>query len=179
MTYLANWMGRKSVLTENINLLALLGALSVTDIAAGEEIKGLKTALNTALDPSISQTASILTNRSGYNVLDNLTDKNGRGLLQPDPTQPKRMLLSGRPIIVLSDAILANGEGKAPIYLGDFSQFGTLIRRQNMELATTNIGGNAWGTNSTEARAIMRMDEIKTDGAAAVKRTLALTGVGG
>lgn len=179
MTYLANWMGRKSVLTENINLLALLGALSATDIAAGEEIKGLKTALNTALDPSISQTASILTNQSGYNVLDNLTDKNGRGLLQPDPTQPKRMLLSGRPIIVLSDAILANGEGKAPIYLGDFSQFGTLIRRQNMELATTNIGGNAWGTNSTEARAIMRMDEIKTDGAAAVKRTLALTGVGG
>lgn len=176
MSYLANWMGRKSVLTENINLLALLASLSATDIAAGEEIKGIKTALNTGLDPSISQTASILTNQSGYNVLDNLTDTNGRGLLQPDPTQPRRMLLSGRPIIVLSDSILANDSEKAPVYLGDFSQFGTLIRRQNMELATTNIGGDAWGTNSTEARAIMRMDEIKTDSAAVVKRTLPLTG---
>ena len=178
MMYLANWMGRKAVLTENINLLALLGALSATDIPAGEEMKGLKTALNTGLDPAISQTSIVVTNQSGYNVLDNLTDKNGRGLLQPDPTQPKRMLLSGRPVVAMSDSLLANGEDKAPVYIGDLSQYGTLIRRQNMELATTNIGGSAWGTNSTEARAIMRMDEIKTDGAAAVKRTLSLTGAG-
>lgn len=178
MAYLANWMGRKSVLTENINLLALLAALSATDIPAGEEMKGLKTALNTGLDPAISQTSVMVTNQSGYNVLDNLTDKNGRYLLQPDPTQPRRMLFAGRPVVALSDSLLANESEKAPVYVGDLSQYGTLIRRQNMELATTNIGGSAWGTNSTEARAIMRMDEIKTDGAAALKRTLSLTGAG-
>lgn len=178
MMYLANWMGRKSVLTENINLLALLAALSATDIPAGEEIKGLKTAMNTGLDPAISQTSVVVTNQSGYNVLDNITDLNGRYLLQPDPTQPKRMLFGGRPVVALSDSLLANESDKAPVYIGDLSQYGTLIRRQNMELATTNIGGSAWGTNSTEARAIMRMDEIKTDGAAALKRMLSLTGAG-
>lgn len=172
MQYLADWMGRKSVLTENINLLALLGALASEDLTQGKEYAGIKTALNKGLDPSISVNAKILTNQSGFNVLDQLVDTQGRDLLQPDPRQPETSLLRGRQIVVVSDALLPNATEKAPAYIGDFTQFGTLIRRTAMELATTNIGGSSWATNSTEARAIMRIDEIKTDEKAVVKREI-------
>lgn len=174
MRYLASWMGRKSVLTENINLLALLGALTSEDLAQGKEYAGIKTALNKGLDPSISVNAKILTNQSGFNALDQLVDTQGRDLLQPDPRQPETSLLRGRQIVVVSDALLPNASEKAPVYIGDFTQFGTLIRRAAMELATTNVGGNSWATNSTEARAIMRIDEIKTDENAVVKREIAV-----
>lgn len=172
MGYLADWLGRKSVLTENINLLALLAALPSEDLTQGKEYAGIKTALNKGLDPSISVNAKILTNQSGFNALDQLVDAQGRDLLQPDPRQPETSLLRGRQIIVLSDAVLPNASEKAPVYIGDFTQFGTLIRRSAMEIATTNVGGNSWATNSTEARAIMRMDEIKTDDKAVIKREI-------
>lgn len=175
--YLARWCGEKAVLTENLALLALLKTLSATDIAAGEEIKGVKTALNVALKPQVSQRAVIITNQDGYNVLDNLTDTTGRPLIQPDLREPEFDRFRGRNrIIVLDNAVLPTATNKAPVYIGDFTQFGTLISRQPMEFASTNIGGKAWSTNSTEVRCIMRFDEIKTDEAAAVARTLATAG---
>ncbi len=175
MAYLSRWMGKKSVLTENINLLSLLGTLEGTALTSGKEIAGIKTALNTGLDPAISQTAALLTNQSGFNVLDLLTDSNGRPLLMPDPTKPTQMLLRGRPIVMLSDTYLPNDETNgAPLYIGDFSQFGTLFRAATMAVASTNVGGNSWNTNSTEVRAITRLDEMQTDSAAAVKRFIPL-----
>lgn len=171
--YLAQWIGKKSVITENLALLSLLQTLTPKDLTAGKELQGLKTALHVALDPAVSATAVILTNQTGYNLLDNLQDSNGRDLLQPDLSQPSRYLLRGRPIICMSDALLPNlDDNKAPVYIGAFPQFGTLIRRQTMEFASTNVGGNAWQNNNTEFRAILRMDAIQTDSEAAVLCTL-------
>ena len=50
--------------------------------------------------------------------------------------------------------------------------FGTLFRRLAMEIAATDIGGNAWGTYSNEIRAVMRMDAQSMDTGAAVKREI-------
>lgn len=169
LAYLSRWMGKKAVLTENALLLALLTALdgSAAPIAADSALKAIKTLVNTKLDPIFAAGASYLTNQSGFNFLDTLEDGNGRPLLQVNPADRTQYMVGGRAVHVVSDAVLPN-KTTAPLYVGDFKSFGTLFRRQPMEIASTNIGGNAWATNSTEVRAITRL-AAKTFDAAAVQ----------
>lgn len=173
--YLARWFAKKAVITENGLLLGALGSLEAVDIAAGDELKGIKTALNVALDPAISLTAGILTNQSGFNALDCLKDETGRPLLNPDPKTGTPKMAGGRKIHVVSDAVLKNTDaGKAPLYIGDMKQYATLFKRNPLEILSTNIGGNAWRTDSIEVRGIQRMGVSKFDTAAAVYRTITI-----
>lgn len=169
LAYLSRWLGKKAVLTENALLLALLTALdgSAAPIAADGALKFIKTLVNTKLDPIFGAGASFLTNQSGFNFLDTLEDGNGRPLLQVNPADRTQYMVGGRAVHVVSDAVLPN-KTTAPLYVGDFKSFGTLFRRQPMEIASTNIGGNAWATNSTEVRAITRL-AAKTFDAKAVQ----------
>lgn len=168
MEYLARWMSRKAVLTRNGIILTKLASLTATDIAADGELAAIKAALNKGLDPAISANARMITNQSGFNVLDNLMDNVGHPLLQQDVTQGTGRQVLGHGITFIGDAFLANVATKgSPLYIGDFKEFMTIFERQPMEFATTNVGGNAWRTNSTEARAIMRLDAKVMDGAAA------------
>ena len=173
--YLSRWFAKKAVITENGLLLGALGGLVAQDVAAGDEIKGIKTALNVALDPAISLTAGILTNQSGFNALDCLKDDTGRPLLNPDPKTGTPKMANGRTIHVVSDAVLKNTDaGKAPLYIGDMKQYATLFKRNPLEILSTNIGGNAWRTDSIEVRGIQRMGVSKFDTAAAVLRTITI-----
>lgn len=173
--YLSRWFAKKAVITENGLLLSALGSLEAVDVAAGDEIKGIKTALNVALDPAISLTAGILTNQSGFNALDCLKDDTGRPLLNPDPKTGTPKMANGRTIHVVSDAVLKNTDaGKAPLYIGDMKQYATLFKRNPLEILSTNIGGNAWRTDSIEVRGIQRMGVSKFDTAAAVLRTITI-----
>lgn len=169
LAYLSRWLGKKAVMTENALLLALLTALdgSAAPIAADGALKAIKTLVNTKLDPIFGAGASFLTNQSGFNFLDTLEDGNGRPLLQVNPADRTQYMVGGRAVHVVSDAVLPN-KTTAPLYVGDFKTFGTLFRRQPMEIASTNIGGNAWATNSTEVRAITRL-AAKTFDAKAVQ----------
>ena len=98
----------------------------------------------------------------------------GRGLLQPDPTNSTIKRALERRVVVASNAVLANVDSKAPFFVGDGMEFGTLFRKGNREVASTNIGGNAWATDSTEVRGISRMDFTKFDTAAMVYKQLTL-----
>lgn len=178
MQFLARWMAKKSVSTENTLIKAKLDTLvaKTFDVTSGKGLTSLKTALNIDLDPAISARAVILTNQSGFNFLDQLQDTTNRDLLQPDPTSPTNKMLKGRSVVVLSNAELANrvvtgtpDEIYAPIYIGDGTEYIDLFRRMPFEMATTNIGGNAWRQNSIEARGIMRLDAQVIDDAAMVK----------
>lgn len=179
--YLARWYAKKGVITINKKLLALLDALSSANLTVGKEVQALKSVLNKDLDPSIAANAVIITNQSGFDYLDSLNDTNGRGLLQPDPTSGTPMIFKAHRVICLSDAMLPNrvvsttGSTKGtyyPVYVGDMKSFGTLFRKQGLEVAATNIGGDAWATDSTELRGIMRLDAKTMDSAAAVKREI-------
>lgn len=172
LAYVSDWFSKKSVITENKLLLSLLSTLDTgaTTAAAGSELAAIKTAMNVTLDPAISMSAGFLTNQDGFNYLDSLVDTTKRPLLQPDPTSGTRMMLLSRPVTVVSNAVLPSNTTKgrvAPLYVGDFSQYGTLFRRQALEIRATDIGGNAWVTNSTEVRGIMRLDAKTFDTAAA------------
>lgn len=174
--YLARWIAKKSVITENNLLIAAIDDLVATDIAEGSELSGIKSALNKGLDPAIAANATILTNQSGFDILDNLVDGTGRPLLSQDPATGMPMLLKTRPIVVASDAALPNESTntKAPVYIGDFTQYATLFARNPLEVLSTDIGGDAWRKDSIEVRGVKRMAVAKFDTAAAVHRTLAL-----
>ena len=178
IAYLSRWLAKKDVITENNLLLALLKALDAgaTAVAPTGALKSIKTIVNTLLDPMIASGASFLTNQTGFNFLDTLEDAQGRPLLQPNPVQPSQYMIGGRAVHVVSDAVLPNADTPTtPLYVGDFASFGTLFRRQTMQLDSTTVGGNAWNTNSTEVRAITRLDAVTTDEDAVAAAKISLT----
>lgn len=180
--YISNFYARKYVLTRNELALAALDKLTAGAIKKTDDALALlKTALNVELDPEISVLSTILTNQSGFNYLDSLKDDNGRPLLMPDPTQSTGYLFKGRPVKVASNAVLPNrtvtdtGATKGdyyPLYVGNFEQYATLFTRQALELASTDVGGSAFRTNSIEVRGIARLDCQIFDAAAAVKKEI-------
>ena len=181
MAYLGRWFAKKLVITENTLLLDALDDLTASSLIPSgtgkTALDGIKLALNKTLDPAISIGAHILTNQSGFDALDQIKDDQGRYILQPDAVNPTQYRIFGRPVHVMSDAQLPNGTGTgtpAPVFIGDFSQYATLFRREGFEVASTDIGGSAWRTDSTEVRGIARMGVSKFDTAAAVYRTIAL-----
>lgn len=179
LAYLSRWLGKKAVITENKLLLTLLTALdgAAASITESGALKAIKKLVNTSLDPIFGVSASFLTNQSGFNFLDSLEDSNGRPLLQINPADRTQYMVGGRAVHVVSDAVLPNNT-TAPLYVGDFKSFGTLFRRQAMEIASTNVGGNAWNTNSTEVRAITRLAVAKFDDKAVAAGKITLPGAG-
>lgn len=181
MAYLARWFAKKGVITENVKLKALLDTLTAVNLTVGTEVDALKAAITKDLDPSIGANAVVITNQSGYAYLDSLVGDDKRGLIQPDPTTGSPMIFKNKKVVVLSDVELPNrvvtetGATKGtyyPIYIGDYKVFGTLFVGKTLEVASTTVGGNAWATDSTEVRGIMRADAQKMDAAAAIKREI-------
>lgn len=179
--YLARWFARKGIITENKKILGILDTLTAKNLTVGKEVKALTSVLNKELDPAIAASASIITNQSGFDYLCSLEDKNERTLIQPDPTTGQPMMFRSHRVMVLSDKELPNrtvtttGSTKGdyyPLYIGAFKEFVTLFMGKSLEVASTNIGGSAWTTDSVEVRGIMRMDGQKIDGDAAVKREI-------
>lgn len=180
-SYLSGWFAKKLVITENSLLVTLFQTLTAVDISA-DPLKGIKKALNVDLDPAIAAVSTIITNQSGFNELDNLLDDNKRPLLQPDPTNATVNRIKGHTVAVASDATLANvtsGEGQsattaADLFIGDGKEFATLFRVGGFELASTDIGGSAWRSDSTELRGIARLGVTKFDAAAMVRRSITI-----
>lgn len=174
MEYLARWFAQLSVNTENAAILSLLDLLTSITYNKANGIDDIKAALNTGLDPANSVRATILTNQSGFNQLDQMKDAGGLPLLQPDPTTATKYIIKGRPVVMMSDTYLPNdASDNAPIYIGDFAEYIDFFLRKPFEFATTNVGGDAWRQNSTEARGIERFDAQVIDEAAAVKYLIA------
>ena len=170
-TYLRRWIAKKSKATRNSLILAVLNSFVKVPFA---DYRGIKTALNVGLDPAVAQIAHIFTNQDGFNHLDQLVDGNGRPLLQPDPQNATRKLLSGTPVVVLSNKTLANRTDEVastvsyPYIVGDLKEAIVLFDRNQLSIDMTKVGGNAWRQNTTEFRAIEREDVQAWDDEAVV-----------
>lgn len=172
--YIEHKLAEAKLATENANLLALLNKLTPTAVAAGDPVHlAVKSALNTKLRRAISRRAMILTNASGYNLMDTELDANERPILQPNPTQTTEERLCGRPMDYVDDADMPALTGGAPVYIGDFKSYGVLFDRGAMELESTTVGGDAWDNYGLELRAVMRQDYQVYDDTAAVALALA------
>ena len=178
LAYVTNWIAKKHVVTRNSLIIAILNSLSKKSL---KDIKAIKKVLNVDLDPAISLSSTIITNQDGFHWLDEQDDENGRPLLQEDITRPGKKLFKGRPIVVVSNRTLPStgtSTVKAPFIVGDFKELMVLFTRGVYELASTNIGGDAWRRDSTELRTIVRDDCVKWDTEAAVFGQLTISTTG-
>lgn len=175
IAWLTNWVAKKDVITRNTKILDAMGkAKAKPTISNFDDIKDLS---NNTLDPMIIATSSWVTNQSGFNVLSKLKDNEGRYMIQPNVTNPEIKEIDGHQVTVIADKFLPDVSGSHPIYFGDLKQGITLFDRQRMEIATTNVGGNAFNTDTTLLRFIDRFDvEVIDDGAWAVGSFKSITG---
>ena len=65
---------------------------------------------------------------------------------------------------------------KAPFIVGNFKELMVLFNKGTYELASTNIGGDAWRRDTTELRTITRDDCVKWDETAAVFGKIKISG---
>jgi len=161
--YVENWLGKKSKVTRNTLIVNVIKTLTKKTIADFDDIK---TVMNVELDPAIAANSIVLTNQDGYNHLDLMKDSDGKYILQPDPTKPGRKLLNGRPVVVIANRFLptvvdeVGGTSTAPLVIGDLKEAIVLFKREEMELKSTDVGGDAFKRNTLDLRAIQR-DDIK------------------
>jgi HK97 family phage major capsid protein len=158
MAYLAQWIARKSVVTRNALILAVLKAGSATALA---DYKAIKKALNVTLDPMIAANAVIVTNQDGFQYLDSLEDGTGKPILQVDVTAPAKKLFAGKRVEVVANSVLTTSgtsTKKAPMFIGDLNEAVVMFERQGYQVDSTNVGGTAFRKDRTEIRVIERED---------------------
>lgn len=136
-------------------------------ISSFDDIKDLE---NNTIDPSLMSGAIFLTNQSGFNILSKVKDAQGRYLLQADVSNPDVYRIGGKQVVWFADNIVPNDKsGNHPLYFGNFKEAIILFDRQAPTVDSTNIGGNAYTTNTTKVRVIDRYDvQVKDEKAIAV-----------
>lgn len=157
------WLGKSSVATTNAKVLAKVAEKAQTDL---KDIKGIKTALNVTLGQAYKNGAKIYTNDDGLNYLDNLTDENGRPLLNPDPTAPAKLQLrcgtTVLPIKVLPNKVFKSNGTKVPFIVGNLFDYVRKYKRKAISLKASDVaaigGFNAFAQNMTVIRALVRDD---------------------
>lgn len=170
LAYVNGWLAKKSVATENAQILAVLKTLTKSPLT---NLDGIKELLNVTLDPTISLMSSVLTNQDGFNFLDKQKDTDGRYLLQPNPLDSTQKLLFGKPVTVVSNKVLPTDTSvastkKAPVIIGSFTDAVVLFDRQATTLTGTSVGGDAWKRDSFDVKAVTRIDVQKFDDKAVV-----------
>lgn len=171
LAYLGRWLADKQILTENQIILAALDKLQAVAVNA-KPFDAIKKVLNVTLDPSIAMNSRIITNQTGYNILDVEKDTTGNYLFSNSLLRGTGFQLLDNAITVLSNLHLKDSADAAPMYIGDFKSYVTLFRRKNLEIRGTDIGGDAWVNNGYEMRAISRMCATVFDKEAAAKLTI-------
>lgn len=165
---IVNWVGRNSLATDNREVFKIAKeAKDVVPMTAGlAGIKKIVNAISSVYDKAI------ITNDDGVNYLDSLEDKNGRPLLNPNPTEPNALQLRCGaqvvPVIVFGNADLPtdlttnSGFLTIPFICGDLKEGIKLFDRQQTALFASNVasvtGFNAFEQRSTIYRADMRAD---------------------
>lgn len=170
LAYVNGWLAKKSVATENAQILAVLKTLTKAPLT---NLDGIKDLLNVTLDPTISLMSSVLTNQDGFNFLDKQKDTDGRYLLQPNPLDSTQKLLFGKPVTVVSNKVLPTDTSvasakKAPVIIGSFTDAVVFFDRRATTLTGTSVGGDAWKRDSYDVKAVTRIDVQKFDDKAVV-----------
>lgn len=167
ITWLTGWIAKKVAVTRNKAIIKVLNTLPKT--VAITNFDSVKDLAEVTLDPAISAIGSFLTNVSGFAALKKVKDAQGNYLLQRDVSQSGAYTVDGKAVTVVSDNWLPDTDSKHPLYFGSLKNAVTLFDRENLSLATTTEGGDAFTKDQTWIRAIDRFDvELTDDEAVAV-----------
>ena len=127
---------RKSINTENQEILNLLGGLSSAEL---KDYKSLMKALNVDLDPAYYAGARIVTNQDGFQWLSELEDNQKRPLLVPDVAAQDTYRFRGKEIFVLSNTTMATKNSKIPFYIGSIGDYVAFFQRLGVEIALSQV----------------------------------------
>lgn len=181
MGIVVDWLGRANVATANAKIMEIIkahknptgggkyeGSAGIKPI---DGINGIKKIVNVILGQAYKSGVKIITNDDGLQYLDTLEDKNGRPLLNPDPTDSAKLQLRCGTVVVPVEVkpnkgFESNGT-KVPFIVGDLKAGIRRYNRQSMSLNasdTATIGSfNAFAMNMTLIRAILRDDYKEID----------------
>lgn len=161
--YINRWFLRSAIVSENASIFEKLksGYNGGTPKAIAGW-KALKKSINTDIDPSYKLQGLIATNQSGFAVLDEEEDNNGRPILQPNPANPTEKLFQGLPVHVFPDAQLPNIDATHfPIFYGDTKAGVTFVEYSALEFATSDQ--YLFGKNQNCIRVIEGYDVMEAD----------------
>lgn len=159
--YLNKWLAKKSNATENKIILDLVEKISnKTSIQLIEQLKKIR---NTKLDIAFKPTTKFYMNSDAFNYFAEEKDTNGRPMLEVNPKNPTERMIDGCPVVEVPNSLMKTTTNKAKIIIGDLGEFATLFDRNAITIETTKVGGSAWRNNTTELRAIIRLDAQKFD----------------
>ena len=165
---ITEWIGKSKAATSNAKILNIIKSKTQQNF---KDINGIKKAVNVTLGQAYNGGTKIYTNDDGLNYFDTLEDKNGRPLLNADPTDSAKLQLRCGtvviPIRVIPNKILASAGTKIPVIVGDLKAGIRKWDRQSMSIKasdTASIGEfNAFENNMTLIRAIVRDDYTELD----------------
>lgn len=131
------WIAKKTKATRNAMILKVADEMTKGKEVVISTIDSLKDVFNVGLDPAITTGAMVIANQNGYNYLDKLKDKDGKYILQPNPTQPTQMMLFGKyPIVKVSNRTVKS----EPVYSPAFTISGSKLA---IDGTTTAIDASA------------------------------------
>lgn len=159
VAYVVAYFSKKAVVTENKMIVTSLKNGKTAKSLA--DWKALKSSMNTDIDPAAAIGMEIVTNQTGFNILDSSLDTMGRPVLQPDPTSPTSKRFMGYPVRIFSNTLLANGTSVAPIFYGNLKEGVYFINRDNMSIDTSKEAG--FLKNLTYMRIIEYITAVQVD----------------
>lgn len=157
--YINRWFVKNAIVSENAAIFETLKTGKEVKAIVGWE--ALQTSINVDLDPTCLIDGVVVTNQTGFAALDAEKDGDGRGILQPNPTNPTQKMFKGLPVHVFADAQLANVGGKAPIFYGSLKAGATFVEHTALEFATSEH--YFFGKNQNALRVIEGFDVMATD----------------
>ncbi len=166
--YLKKWIAKKAKTTRNFMIVAKIREITKDAEVLVEGLDDLKKIFNILLDPAIELTASVVTNQDGYNWLDTLKDKDGKYILQSDPTKPMSTLLFGKyPVKKVSNktmpSVAVEGGYQVPIVCGDLKEAITIFDRETLTIDISSTAGKLWETDQTGIKVRERLDIQSVD----------------
>lgn len=172
MNYLNRWFVRNAVISENAKIFGTLKAgYNEGTAKAIVGWKALKTSINVDLDPSCLLNGVIVTNQTGFNILDSEEDNDGRPVLQANPAHPTQKVFQGLVVKVFPDAQLPNNEdGSAPIIYGDLKAGATFVEHNALEFTISEH--YMFNKNQNCLRVLEGFDVMSTDTSAYVYGSL-------
>lgn len=169
LSYLNRWFVKNAIISENKAIFDALKKDKTAKVIKG--IEGLKSSINLDLDPSARIGGLIITNQTGFNILDSEKDVTGRPVLASNPANNAEKLLAGLQIEVFSDAELPNiSAGKAPVFYGSILAGCQFMDFMQMELSISEH--YLFGKNQTAMLVTEGFDVIQADADAYVYATL-------
>ena len=163
MSYIDRWFVKNAIVTENTAIFAKLKAgysNGQPKVVAGW--KALKKSINVDLDPSCLIGGVVVTNQSGFAVLDEEEDNDGNPILQKNPANPTQKLFQGLPVVVYPDRLLPNIDATHfPVIYGNTKAGCTFVEHKALEFATSEHYG--FGKNQNTLRVIEGFDVMSTD----------------